>query len=161
MLLLVTMAESDPTPVSSIRTIPPVPSAPPATTNPDTSTTLQTALPSASAPMGEVTRAQKGKARAQILEAPPVAVINAVAGPSNAPYGLRSRSSKPVTVEALFDDVADALPTRTTALPLPPDVVVPSVRVQEASPPKAKLPFSEGDVGLYVHFGHVRAFIPL
>ena len=95
------------------------------------------------------------------MKAPPVTIINAVAGPSNAPYGLRSRLSKPVTMEALFDDIANAPSTMTTELPLPPDVVVPSVWVHGASPPKAKLPFSEGDVGLYVHLGHLCAFIPL
>ena len=164
MLHLVTMENPDPTPVSSIRTNPSAPSATPTTNNPPTSATLRSALPSASAHTGEVTAAKKGKARTQIVEAPPVAVANAVAGPSNAPYGLRSRSSKPVAVEALFDDIDDE-PLKTTMeppplpLPLPPDVVVPSVRVQEASPPKTKLPFSEGNVCQYLCLDHLFPFI--
>ena len=156
MLRLATMPEPDPTPVSSIRTVPSAPSAPPVTSNPATSATLHSALPSASAPTGEVTRANKGKARAQIVAAPPVTVINVIAGPSTVPYGLRSKSSKPVAVVSLFDEIDDGHPKSTMEPPplpllLPPNVVVPSVWVQGASPPKTKLPFSEGDVGFYVH----------
>ena len=64
-LHLVTMAEPDPTPVSSIRTFPSAPSAPPATSNPTTSATLHSVLPSASTPTGKVTCANK--AHAQIV----------------------------------------------------------------------------------------------
>ena len=94
------------------------------------------------------------------MAVPPVSIVNAVTDPSTVPYGLRSKSSKPEAVESLFDDIDDGHPKMTMAPPplpllLPPNAVVPSVQVQGASPPKTKLPFSEGNVGLYVHFAFI------
>ena len=63
----------------------------------------------------------KGKAVVQVVEAPPVTVINPVTGPSNAPYGLRSRASQstapvPPTNE-LHNSSDDDAPMKVTELP--------------------------------------------
>jgi hypothetical protein len=145
MLFLVTMAAPISASASSNRPATSTPSDRPAPPDPATSASLESALPLASTPTGQVTRATKGKAVVRVVEAPPVTVINPVAGSSNAPYGLRSRASQSTALEPPTDELHnssdDDAPMKATELP--------RVQVQEASPPKPKLPFSMGNVSSY------------
>ena len=109
------------------------------------SVSLELALPLASTPTGQVTRATKGKAVVQVVEAPPVTVINPVTGPLNALYGLRSRASQSTALEPPTDELHNSSDNNTPMKAME----LPHVQVQEASPPKPKLPFSMGNVSSY------------
>ena len=110
------------------------------------SVSLESVLPLEFTPTGRVTHAMKGKAVVQVVEALPVTVNNPVAGLSNALYGLRSRASQSTAPEPptneLHNSSDDDAPMKAMELPC--------VQVQEASPPKPKLPFSMGNVSSYL-----------
>ena len=141
MLFLVTMAAPISTSALSNCLITSSPSAHPTPPDPAISVSLESALPLAPTPTGQVTHATKGKAVVQVVEVLPVTAINPVAGPLNALYGLRGRASHGTALEhptnELHNSSDDHAPMKAMELP--------HVQVQEASPPKPKLPFSMGN----------------
>jgi hypothetical protein len=85
------------------------------------------------------------------VEVPPVTVINPTAGPSTAPYGLRSRKGKAPDVEPSLDELGGSsdedTPMKVTEMP--PGIIVPRVQIEAASPPKITLPVATGNVGVH------------
>ena len=136
---LVTMAEPDAAPISPITAMPPPPSPPSAPA-------IEAAPLSPPAPTGLLTRAAKGKARAQVAETPPVTVSN----PSAAPYVLRSKKKSVPCIESSDEGSGvsdDDTPKKATEMPS--GVAIPRVQVEVASPPrpeKMKLPIATGGV---------------
>ena len=100
---------------------------------------------------GLLTRAAKGKARAQVMEAQPVTVINPPTRPSSAPYGLRNRKGRAPIVDTSPDEVSDLGDNNTLrkVTEMPPGVSIPRVQVEAVSPPKTKLPCATGMVPFY------------
>jgi hypothetical protein len=113
-----------------------------------TPTISAAAPPPITEPAGLLTRAAKGKARAQAVEAPPVTVINPDAGPPSAPYRLRNRKGRALIVDSSSEGISDSCNDGTLekVAEMPGGMSVPRVQVEAASPPKTKLPFATGNV---------------
>ena len=125
-------ASNLPTPsISAVSPLPTIPSAAFAAAAP----------PPPPAPTGLLTRAAKGKARAQETEAPSPVPFTPSAGASTAPYSLRGKKRSAPIVESssdsdeineMSDSSDDDAPRK--AMEMPPGVSIPRVHVEVASP---------------------------
>jgi hypothetical protein len=139
-------------------TIPLIPSAPQAA--------AAAAPPPAPTPVGLMTRAAKGKARAQQAEAPLVSPSTPPPAPSTAPYALRGKKRSAPIIESSSEEFSDSSEEETPkkAAEPPGGGSVPRILLEGASPPKTEtenMPRAMGAVCIYFYLDSISLIAPL